>query len=181
MTGGSIREPSSPFSILVVCTGNICRSPLAEQLLIAQLSALGLNLLVRSAGTSAHAGATMPPQAAAVSRRYGGRPEHHHANSLTADLVADADLVLTATRDHSHAVVQLHPRAVRFTYTLAQFARLIDVLALAPAGAPLDLQRIRFGAGRNHCRSDSLSTPDAGERGGGDSRFHPSAEQSGYR
>ena len=119
---------SHTFSVLVVCTGNICRSPVAEQLLRARFGAAGMSVIVRSAGTSALEGIDMTDEAAALARQYGGTGAGHIARQLTADLVADADLVLTATREHRHAVVALHPRAARYAYTLIQFARLVDAV-----------------------------------------------------
>jgi protein-tyrosine phosphatase len=116
----SDRQRPTPFSILVVCTGNICRSPIAEQLLRARFAASGLDVTVSSAGTGALVGASMTPEAAQLSMNYGGVPSSHRARELTETLVANADLVLTATRDHRQAVATLHPRASRHTYTLAQ-------------------------------------------------------------
>jgi protein-tyrosine phosphatase len=122
------------FSILVVCTGNICRSPLAEQLLRARFAASRLDVTVSSAGTGAVAGASMTPEAAELTMNYGGAPARHQARQLTETLVADADLVLTATREHRHAVAMLHPRAARYTYTLVQFARLVSELSPTEPG-----------------------------------------------
>ena len=128
------RQRPTSFSILVVCTGNICRSPLAEQLLRAGFTARGIDVTVTSAGTGAVAGSPMTPEAAALSMHYGGLPAGHRATELTETLVANADLVLTATRDHRHAVAKLHPRAARYTYTLAQFARIISGLSPTEPG-----------------------------------------------
>ena len=119
---------SRTLSVLVVCTGNICRSPVAEQVLRAKFDAAGMSVIVRSAGTSALEGNDMTDEAAALARQYGGTGTGHIARQLTADLVAEADLVLTATREHRHAVVALHPRAARYAYTLTQFARLVNAV-----------------------------------------------------
>ena len=119
-----------PVRILVVCTGNICRSPLAEQLLRKSLAAAGVNAVVTSAGTHAMTGSAMTPEAAALSVEYGAASTQHVARQLTEQLIADADLVLTATRDHRRDVVTLLPKATRYTFTLNQFARLV-----APANA----------------------------------------------
>ena len=121
--------PTSPFTILVVCTGNICRSPLAAQLLAARLSALGISAVVQSAGTRALVDSAMTPEAASLSLRYGGNPAHA-ARQLTESLVDSADLILTATREHRSETVTLLPRASRRTFTLNQLARLVTALPL---------------------------------------------------
>lgn len=122
------------LSILVVCTGNVCRSPIAEQLLDARLAAVGIPAFVRSAGTAALVGAPMPAEAAAVSMRYGGSPAAHAGVQLTRELIADADLVLTASREHRAVVASLVPRAARRSYTLREFARIVRFLEQDPEG-----------------------------------------------
>ena len=107
------------FTILTVCTGNICRSPLAEQLLRARL---GDGFRVHSAGVGAMTGWPMDPDAADQSRAHGGNPEGFAARQLTAALVEESDLILTATRSHRDEVVRRFPKAMRRTFSLAEFA-----------------------------------------------------------
>jgi len=120
------RTPtSSNFRILTVCTGNICRSPVAEQYLRAGLTAAGLqDIRVESAGTMAQDGQAMPAQAQTLARRYGADPSGHGARYLFEGHVAGADLVFGMAREHRRAVVSLFPRASRVTFTLREFARL---------------------------------------------------------
>lgn len=124
------------FSILVVCTGNVCRSPLAAQLLEAQLGSSGIPVRVSSAGTRALVGQPMTPEAAALSLDYGGNPRLHRAQQLSRQLVENADLILTATRDHRGEVVSLSPAASRHTFTLAQFARIVGSSGALSHNAP---------------------------------------------
>ena len=114
------------FRILTVCTGNICRSPLAEQLLRRELA--GVDAVVSSAGTGALVGHPMADRAAAYSRRLGGEPDAHAGRQLTSALLRESDLVLVATRRHRKAVVELLPRASRSTFTLREFARLLGTV-----------------------------------------------------
>lgn len=112
--------------ILTVCTGNVCRSPLAEQLLRAELE--GLDVRVTSAGTEALVGRPMDERSARDSERLGGDPTSHVARQLTVEHLRDADLVLTAGREHRRRVVETLPRASQFTFTVREFARLLGTL-----------------------------------------------------
>jgi protein-tyrosine phosphatase len=117
--------------VLVVCTGNICRSPMAEHLLRAGLSER--DVLVASAGTHGLVGEGMQPHALDVLRERGVDGSGFRARRLEAHHVEDADLVLTATREHRAAAVTLAPRAVRKTFTLREFDRLLSVADLTAA------------------------------------------------
>ena len=130
------------FSILFVCTGNICRSPLAERLLHARLSgALGErrgSFVVASAGTQGWEGSAMDPTAAAQLIRLGGDPTDFRGRQLTRELIAAADLVLTATADQQEYVVALRPDAAGRTFVLGEFGRLlpgVDPSTLPPGGS----------------------------------------------
>ena len=125
------------FTVLMVCTGNICRSPLAEQLLRAQAASANLPITVTSAGTGAMVGREMTAQAAELSAQYGALSTDHAPTQLTESIIAGADLILTATREHRAAVVSMSPKAIRRTFTLTQFARLAPTLvALAAEHSP---------------------------------------------
>lgn len=131
--------------VLVVCTGNICRSPAVERLLAHELAATypggppGADggVEISSAGTYASVGATMTREMAALVRGAGADPDRFVARQVTAQLVARADVVLALTRDHRSELVQLHPPALRRSFTLRELARLlerVDPARLAEAG-----------------------------------------------
>ncbi|WP_448809166.1 arsenate reductase/protein-tyrosine-phosphatase family protein [Agromyces bauzanensis] len=123
------RRAARPFSILTVCTGNICRSPLAEQLLRARLCEAGLSgVEVGSAGLRAVVGARMDTIPARISSRLGGDPSRAVGQQLTAEIVAASDLVLTMTRDQRDDLARRHPSAVHRTFTLIEFTRLLGVI-----------------------------------------------------
>ena len=120
------------FRVLHVCTGNICRSPMAERLTRAgleqRLGADAQRFVVESAGTWGHGGAPMEPFALSTLGSYGVDGQDFRARELVAEHVAGADLVLTATREHRAAAVVLHPRAAGRTFTLREFARLVGAV-----------------------------------------------------
>ncbi|UOE44301.1 low molecular weight phosphatase family protein [Agromyces larvae] len=121
--------------VLFVCTGNICRSPLAERLFAARLERLGVDAVVSSAGTRALVGSAMTPEALDVLVAAGVEPRPHSARSLTPDLVRQSDLVLTATRAHRAEVASLVPAASRRAFTLREFARLAEFVLLNGTGS----------------------------------------------
>ena len=128
------------FRVLHVCTGNICRSPMAEYLMWAGLDArLGEQadrFLVESAGTWGHTGSPMEPFALRTLEAYGVDGRDFQARELEPEHVVAADLVLGATREHRVAAVVLQPRAAARTFTLREFARLCA--AVDPARLPED-------------------------------------------
>ena len=122
MTEGRQRESH----VLVVCTGNICRSPLLERILQSALDdRWGSGAVsVRSAGTMGLQGSAMDERARAQLGLFGGDGAGFVARRLTPAMVAGADLVLTATREHRALVAQAHPRALRYAFTYRDFADL---------------------------------------------------------
>jgi protein-tyrosine phosphatase len=140
----AVRSSSEPFSVLMVCTGNICRSPLAEQLLTARFGEAGLHLVthVESAGLAALAGASMDATAEEMSRKLRGAVGPFQARQLRTSIATRADLILTMTKDQRDEVVRNYPRLLQRTFTLTEFAKLLaaDTEAIieesASAGAP---------------------------------------------
>ena len=139
--------PADVFRVLHVCTGNICRSPMAERLTRAGLERrLGpdaARFVVESAGTWGHGGAPMEPYAVSTLASYGVDGSDFRARELVADHVAGADLVLGATREHRAAAVVLQPRAARRTFTLREFARLVGAVDPAQLTATDPVERAR--------------------------------------
>jgi protein-tyrosine phosphatase len=91
------REPGSPYRICLVCLGNICRSPMAETILRAELDQAGLDgkVVVDSAGTGDwHIGDTMDPDARAALARRGYDGSAHRARQFEPSWLAGRDLVL---------------------------------------------------------------------------------------
>jgi protein-tyrosine-phosphatase len=93
--------------VLLVCTGNICRSPLAAALLERALGERGATIQVSSAGTGAWDGAPASEGAYLVGLEQGLDLSGHRARLLTRDLVETSDLVLTMARHHRARVDEL--------------------------------------------------------------------------
>ena len=111
------------FRILTVCTGNVCRSPLAEQLLRARLNPSIVT--VKSAGVSALVGVGMPEPALEWANRLGVTDAAAHvAQQVTVELIRGADLVLAMSREHRRALVELTPAATRKTFTIRELAHI---------------------------------------------------------
>ncbi|WP_213814528.1 low molecular weight phosphatase family protein [Glaciihabitans sp. dw_435] len=125
------------FRVLFVCTGNICRSRIAEQVFRTRFGSA--NIEFSSAGVGALIGMAMPVQAQAASHHLGGDDDGHVAQRLTRDLVADADVVIALTRAHRSEIVRTLPRAGRSAFTLRELARVLASFVNDPdAGAPVE-------------------------------------------
>jgi protein-tyrosine phosphatase len=140
-------ESPSPVRILTVCTGNICRSPVAERLLQAGLDqVLPGGFEVRSAGTRALVGDPVQPLSADIIRTFGGTAEGFAARQLSAKILRNVDLVLTMTSGHRGEVLQLDASLLKRTFTIREFARMLDVLeereGQSPPGAGLNGERL---------------------------------------
>lgn len=110
----------------MVCTGNICRSPMMERIMrdaVARRAATD-QLHVTSAGTWAQPGEPMQLLAASTLTERAIDATGFGATPLTEELVRSAVLVLTATREHRAHVVGLVPASLRKTFTLLELARI---------------------------------------------------------
>ena len=145
--GHSSGEPGSgdpaAFRVLVVCTGNICRSPAVAQVLGRALSGSQSPVEVSSAGTRAVIGSGMHPLTLAALAEQGLNDSRHVARQLDSTLVERADLVLTAERAHRVPVVQVDPTAARRTFTVVEFSRLATLaLGGSATGRPGDWHQL---------------------------------------
>lgn len=112
------------FTILSVCTGNVCRSPIAEHLLARALQAN--DVTVTSAGVGALVGHGVPEPALRLGNEYGLDVSRHAGRQVDAEMIRGTDLVLGMARDHRRYLVELAPGAMRRAFTLREFARLAE-------------------------------------------------------
>jgi protein-tyrosine phosphatase len=113
--------PALPGSILVVCTANLVRSPVARVFLDEGLR--GVDISVASAGLAAREGQPMSPgMREQLPPALTAAADAASSRVLTRDLILSADLLLTATRPQRAAVVTTVPTALKRTFTLGEFA-----------------------------------------------------------
>jgi protein-tyrosine phosphatase len=104
-----VSAADAPRRILFVCTGNICRSAMAEHWLRHRGGTLGLELEVRSCGVAAESWYEVPEAARRALARRGVPPFEHKAQLVSRDLLRWADLVLTMTRSHRDSLADRFP------------------------------------------------------------------------
>lgn len=113
---------SEPISVLFVCTANICRSPVME-LTARAMAGDPHHVVFSSAGTLGFESAPINPDMALTITP--GLGDHFRSRRLTAAILAEADLVLTAESSHRSHILEEHPHLHRRVFTLGQFATTI--------------------------------------------------------
>jgi len=153
--------------ILLVCTGNICRSPMAESIMRQEFERRGEQVEVVSAGTGAWDGALASEGAYLVALENELDLSQHRATLLTRELVEDADLVLTMARHHRARVEELG--GTEKTHLLGEYAgrQGDDAEVGDPFGSDLPVYRDTFTEIQTLVRaaverfSDSRNDPDS--------------------
>ena len=117
-------------SILVVCTGNICRSPMAEGFLRAEILRrdLASSITVASCGTWGWEGSPAIPESVEAAAERGADISSHIARRISPAMVDAAVLVLGLTEEHCAAAVEAVPAAASRTFTVKELALLADEL-----------------------------------------------------
>lgn len=135
------------FKLLVVCTANLCRSPLAERLwrqaLTERLGVAAERFEISSAGTKSQPGTGMHPHAEAVLREWEIDATGFQPRLLTSEQLSGADLILTAERAHRSVCVVTAPATIRRCFTVHQFARLVELVDPAAITATDPVARMR--------------------------------------
>lgn len=159
MTAPIIPEPGdggAPSRVLVLCTANRCRSPLAAALLRARLE--GSDAVVTSAGYLP-GGEPVPQDGVAIAATVGLDLSAHRSSQVSAAMLQDADLVLTAGREHARDAVALVPDVWPRVFTLLQAQRWFAEHA-RPSGVGLGEWIALEAAGRSPRELVGASTDD---------------------
>jgi protein-tyrosine phosphatase len=146
VVGKSALDRLSAMIMLLVCTGNTCRSPMGEMLLkkivaerlacpIGELEQRGV--IVASAGVAAVPGCAASIEAVEILQEQGLDLSKHESQPLTDKLIRHADMILTMTNGHKHAILRRWPEASSRTHTLRMDGRDIN----DPIGGPKELYR----------------------------------------
>jgi protein-tyrosine-phosphatase len=109
--------------ILFVCTGNICRSPMAAALFSAKVEAVGdaEKYRVESAGTWALVNQPASDYAVEMMSRRGLSLKEHSARTITNEMIDDAALIIVMTRDHQQAIAAEFPQARAKIHLMSEF------------------------------------------------------------
>ncbi len=125
--------------VLFVCTGNTCRSPMAEGILKFIAKKNNLSLEVKSAGISVFDGDNASKNSIDAMKKIGIDISDHEARQLHRDMVDEADLILTMARSHKEFILSNFPSSKDKIYTLLEYAYKIDKDVADPYGGRLSL------------------------------------------
>lgn len=114
------------MNILFVCTGNTCRSSMAEGIFKHLIQDKNIDINVSSAGISAYEGEAANEKAISTLKKKGIDITNHTARQLTNEIIYESDLILTMTRNHKNIIINAVPEHSNKVFTLKEYAYIIN-------------------------------------------------------
>ncbi len=136
----------SHFKVLIVCTGNTCRSAMAEGALRVLLEKQTDTVDVISAGTGAVPGCPATINAIEAAKTWHADISNHHSRPLSVELIEEADLILAMTPGHYRDILGYTSDAASRTFLLKKYPEPGDdgEGVADPIGGPLDVYNQTF-------------------------------------
>lgn len=132
------------MNILIVCTGNTCRSPMAEVILKKAIKESGKNIeeyCISSAGISTANGMDASKNSIEALKELGIDLSNHKSRVINKNLIDKSDIILTMTKYHKEILVQAVPKCKEKVYTFKGFANQDESDISDPFGGSLDTYR----------------------------------------
>ncbi|GFZ65173.1 low molecular weight phosphotyrosine protein phosphatase [Pseudomonas amygdali pv. eriobotryae] len=112
-------------NVLVLCVGNICRSPMAVAMLHQRLEATPVR--IQSAGIAALSGSSIDPAARQVLQTHRVQPQRHTARQMSRELLRQADLILLMEQAHFADVLKLAPEVRGKAFLIGKWQHPLDI------------------------------------------------------
>ena len=141
------RPIATSFDVLILCTGNICRSPMAEALLRERLRSRGIDATVSSAGITFD-GREATDDAVRAASKYGLDITEHRSRLMNAEMVHRANLVIGMERLHAREAVVLGDSLLSRCFTLKELVRRGEAVGARRRDEAIERWLERASAGR---------------------------------
>lgn len=110
------------LKVLIVCTGNTCRSPMGEGILKHLSKKYDIEIEVKSAGIAAFDGDVASKNAVLALDNIGIDISNHKSHQLHRDMIDESDVILTMTRNHKDSIIARFPNSINKVYSLNDYA-----------------------------------------------------------
>ena len=112
------------MKIMFICTGNICRSAMAEGIMRKLIKENNINAEVCSCGIYAETGDYATYNAVEAASEYGADISNHRATNIRDSKIEEMDIILCATISHKQSVLYMHPELKEKVFTMKEYAKL---------------------------------------------------------